>query len=48
MDLREIGWEGVDGMYLAQESSLPCSQEPITGPYAEPGESSPHLPTLYP
>jgi hypothetical protein len=28
--------------------SLQLSQEPATGPYPEPAESSPHLPTLSP
>jgi hypothetical protein len=27
--------------------SLLCSQEPATGPYPEPDESNPHLPTLF-
>jgi hypothetical protein len=30
------------------EGSVPCSQDPATGPYAEPDESSPHLSTLFP
>jgi hypothetical protein len=28
--------------------SLPYSQQPATGPYSEPDESSSHLPTLFP
>jgi len=28
--------------------SLTCSQDPATGPYPEPDESSPRLPTLLP
>jgi hypothetical protein len=31
---------------METEGSLPCSQDPATGPYTEPDESNPHLPTL--
>jgi hypothetical protein len=27
--------------------SLPCSQQPVSGYYPEPDESSPQLPTLF-
>jgi hypothetical protein len=30
------------------EGSLSCSQKPVIGPYHEPDELSPHLPTLFP
>jgi hypothetical protein len=30
------------------EGSLPCSQEPVTGPCPELDAFSPHLPTLFP
>jgi len=32
---------------MAPESSLPCSQEPATGPYPKPDESNPHPPTNF-
>jgi hypothetical protein len=32
---------------METESSLQCSQKPAIGPYPEPEESSPHLPTLF-
>jgi hypothetical protein len=32
---------------MEPECSLPYSQEPATGPYPEPDESIPHLPTLF-
>jgi len=31
---------------MESEGSLPCSQEPATGPCPEPDESSPHTVTL--
>jgi hypothetical protein len=33
--------------FIEPEASLPCSQEPATGPI-EPDESNPHPPTLFP
>jgi hypothetical protein len=33
---------------MGPEASLPCSQEPATGPYTEPDESSLHSPNLFP
>jgi hypothetical protein len=32
---------------VQKEGSLPCSQQPATGPYPEPKESNPQLPTLF-
>jgi hypothetical protein len=32
---------------MEPEGSLLCSQEPTTGPYPEPDESSPQFPTLF-
>jgi hypothetical protein len=31
---------------MQPEGSLPCTQQPATGPYPEPDESSQHFPTL--
>jgi hypothetical protein len=33
---------------MESEGSLPCLQQPANGPYHEPPESSPQLPTLFP
>jgi hypothetical protein len=32
---------------MEPDGSLPCSQEPASGPYSEPDASSPHVPTLF-
>jgi hypothetical protein len=32
---------------MEPEVSLPCSQEPATGPYPEPDEANPRLLTLF-
>jgi len=34
--------------FMETECSLPCSQEPVTGPYPESNDSSAHIPNLYP
>jgi hypothetical protein len=33
---------------MERKGSLPCSQQPITGPYPEPDESGPHFLKLRP
>jgi len=33
---------------MEPECSLPCSQEPIIGPYTDPDASTPHLRSLLP
>jgi hypothetical protein len=33
---------------MEPEGSLPCSQQPATGPHPEPDESNPYLSTLCP
>jgi len=32
---------------MEPEGSLPCSQQPTSGPYSESDESSPHHPSLF-
>jgi hypothetical protein len=33
---------------MEPDGSSPCLQQPATGPYPEPLESSPHFPILHP
>jgi hypothetical protein len=33
---------------MEAEDPVPCLQEPATGPYSEPDESSPRSPILFP
>jgi hypothetical protein len=45
-------WEAVNcaatqelsSIFMEPENSLPCSQEPPTGPYSEPDQSNPYHP----
>jgi hypothetical protein len=33
--------------FMEPEGSLPCPQDPTTGPYPKPDQSSPHHPILF-
>jgi hypothetical protein len=33
---------------MEPKGAVPCSQQPATGPYTKPDESSSHLPTTFP
>jgi hypothetical protein len=39
--------EEIPHFYMEPKGSLPRSQGHATGPYTEPDESNPHLPTLF-
>jgi hypothetical protein len=41
---QSTSWEAVSRLpFIKPERSLPCSQQPATGPYPEPDESSPDI-----
>jgi hypothetical protein len=42
-----ISYLRISQYFIEPESSLPCSQEPSTGPYPKPDQSSPYYPILF-
>jgi hypothetical protein len=46
--LESLSWSANSSSFMEPEGSLPCSQEPATGAYPEPDESSAYPLTLFP
>jgi hypothetical protein len=45
--LQSFTYLRISRYFIEPEGSLPCAQEPATGPYPQPDESSPYYPILF-